>query len=117
MQRAIAAEASLAAAVVAGEVSMTAPEDGDDMDTQEAALAVEGAVAVRQGVSTRRSAPMLSEDEAEVCLVQHACCVLLAVTFCLLAFPQACRLHYVYHIDEQTSQHQTAYVNKVILAL
>lgn len=97
---------------------MTAPEDAHDMETQEAAVAVEGAVANRQGVSTRRSAPMLSEDEAEVCLFSmHVVWCLLAVIFCSLAFPVASQLYYVHHIEEQTSQHQTAYGNKVVLAL
>lgn len=81
---------------------MTAPEDGHDMDTQEAADAVEGAIAVRQGVSTRRSAPMLSEDEAEVSLVQHACCVVLAgCSLLLVGIPAACQLYYVHVITQQ----------------
>lgn len=72
MQRAIAAEAALAAAVVAGEVDLTAA-DSDREEEQAGAEAndqVPGGEGTRVGVGTRRSAPMRSEEDAaaEVCL-------------------------------------------------
>lgn len=72
MQRAIAAEAALAAAVVAGEVDLTAA-DSDQEEEQAGAEANDqapGGEGPRAGVGTRRSAPMRSDEDAaaEVCL-------------------------------------------------
>lgn len=55
----------MAAAVVAGEVSMTAAEDA--FSAEAAVVDVEEeAVPVRQGVGTRRSAPLQAEGDPEV---------------------------------------------------
>ena len=68
LQRAIAAEAALAAAVVAGEVDLTGA-DPDEQELQEAAAAAEAAEQAgeagpsRGGVSTRRSAPLHTDDD------------------------------------------------------
>ena len=72
MQRAIAAEAALAAAVVAGEVNLTGADlDGEEpQDSAAAAEAAEQAAEAgpsRGVVRTRRSAPpQTDDDEPEV---------------------------------------------------
>ena len=71
MQRAIAAEAALAAAVVAGEVDLTAVDN--DEEGEQVLIAeiegddqAEGAGGSRVGVGTRRSAPLRTDDDVEV---------------------------------------------------
>ena len=71
MQRAIAAEAALAAAVVAGEVDLTAVDnDGEGEQVQagdiESDDQAEGADGSRVGVGTRRGAPLRTGDDVEV---------------------------------------------------
>ena len=71
MQRAIAAEAALAAAVVAGEVDLTAVDNDEEGEQVQAGDVegddqAEGAGGSRVGVGTRRSAPLRTDDDVEV---------------------------------------------------
>jgi len=76
MQRAIAAEAALAAAVVAGEVDLTAVGNDEereqvqagDVEGDDQAEATGGS---RVGVGTRRSAPRRTDDDVEVHTSTH----------------------------------------------
>jgi hypothetical protein len=71
MQRAIAAEAALAAAVVAGQVDLTAVDNEEEGEQVQAGDVegddqAEGAGGSRAGVGTRRSAPLRTDDDVEV---------------------------------------------------
>lgn len=77
MQRAIAAEAALAAAVVAGEVDLTAVGNDEEREQVQAGDVeggdqAEGAGGSRVGVGTRRSAPLRNDgDDVEVHTSTH----------------------------------------------
>lgn len=81
MQRAIAAEAALAAAVVAGEVDLTAVDNDEEGEQVQAGDVegddqAEGAGGSRVGVGTRRSAPLRADDDVEVAMPTHLLLIL-----------------------------------------
>lgn len=90
MQRAIAAEAALAAAVVAGEVDLTAEVDdaeGEQVQADDAGGDDQAEGGSRAGVGTRRSAPLRTDDDEEVHMPAHLF-VILAVC---IRNKEACR--------------------------
>ena len=87
MQRAIAAEAALAAAVVAGEVDLTAVEsdqEGEQVHTGdiEGGDQAGGAGGSRAGVGTRRSAPLRTDDDDVEVHMSADLHIVLAVCIC-----------------------------------